>query len=116
MTPLIDSRPQMARRVITTGNSAPLSWRVTARACRVAAAIIPVLGLLAAFHAVVSRSLEQGESRRRMTALAVEVAWRCKDPAERDRDFCSLKTGTSLPAATDLESTRVANAAPNLAR
>jgi len=40
-------------------------------------AAIAVVGLLLAFHQVVSGAVQQGELRRKATAAYAEAAWRC---------------------------------------
>ena len=54
--------------------------------------VLAILGLLLAFHQVVSGSVEQGEQRRAAAALKGEATWRCNAIASlRLRDGCLVQ-------------------------
>lgn len=58
---------------------------------------IAILGLLLAFHQVVSGSVRQGEQRRAAQALKGEATWRCNAIASlRERDGCLVQL-SALP-------------------
>lgn len=62
-----------------------------------ALAVIAILGLLLAFHQVVSGSVQQGEQRRAAEALKGEATWRCNAIASlRERDGCLVQL-SALP-------------------
>lgn len=48
-------------------------------------ATLVIVGMLLAFHQVVSGAVEQGEMRRKASAMDVEVNWRC---GPRASDSC----------------------------
>ncbi len=63
---------------------------------------LAILGLLLAFHQVVSGSVQQGEQRRAAVALKSEATWRCNAIASvRGRDGCLVQ----LSAAAHDEAT-----------
>jgi hypothetical protein len=53
---------------------------------------LAIVGLLTAFHEVVSGAVQQGEARRQATAARADAVWRCKAlPHPRVGSNCLLQ-------------------------
>ena len=61
-----------------------------------ALATLVIVGMLLAFHQVVSGAVLQGEMRRKASAMDVEANWRC-GPRARDSCLQQLKAAISNP-------------------
>jgi len=61
-------------------------------------AVLAILSLLLAFHQVVLGAVQQGELRRKATAMQAGAAWRCNViPVARSRDDCLMRLNATLP-------------------
>ncbi len=68
----------------------PLSYAIVAT--------LAMLGLLLAFHQVVLGAVQQGELRRKATAMQADAAWRCNAlPGARSRDGCLMRLNATPP-------------------
>ena len=61
-------------------------------------ATLAMLGLLLAFHQVVLGAVQQGELRRKATAMQADAAWRCNAmPVARSREGCLMQSNATPP-------------------
>lgn len=62
------------------------------------ALVLVNFGLVVAFHQVVRGAVEQGDARRKATAMHAEAVWRCKAlQGPRMRVDCLLRLSSPLP-------------------
>ena len=77
-----------------------LGWPAALRSPQAFAvlATLAMLGLLLAFHQVVLGAVQQGELRRKATAMQADAAWRCNAlPAARSREGCLVQLNPTPP-------------------
>jgi len=71
------------------------------------------LGLLLAFHQVVLGAVQQGDLRRKATAIQAEAAWRCNAlSGARSREICLMQLNVTPPARDGVTLVNVASARP----
>ena len=77
-------------------------------------AILSILGLLSAFHQVVSGATQQGELRRKAAAVQVEATWRCNAVRPMSaRDSCLQQLNNTAARNDAMPFARsIASAAP----
>jgi len=80
----------------------PLSYAVLAT--------LALLGLLLAFHQVVLGAVQQGELRRKATAMQADAAWRCNALlVARSREGCLVQLNATPPVRDGATEANVAS-------